>query len=136
VIKYDPKDAVIVLPAGEYPAELSEVHESTSKAGNPMHELKFSIFTDRGRVIITDYISYPSATWKLKKLARAFDALPAFDAQAFDPAVHKGNSLMLTIGIKEWEGQEQNKVDGYAQAKSEAVSASAKVNNTDDDLPF
>ena len=116
MIKYNPKDAALVWPEGDYQATLEIAEETVSKAGEQMHALTFTAYNGERTMNVRDYIVYPGFTWKLKRLARALGAEEEFKAGNFDLNEHQGRNLTLKLGIQPAKDgfDERNRVLGYA----------------------
>lgn len=136
MIKYDPKDAVLCLPPGDYPATIDAVEEKQSKAGNDMYQVDFTVYTSGDkRVRVTDYIVIPSFVWKLKRLARALGMEDAFKAGSFDPASQVGQNIVVTLDVEEKEGyDDRNTIKAYLT--KDGRDPKKPVADAADDLPF
>lgn len=141
-LPYDPKDAVLVLPEGEYNAVLEKYEEKVSKKGNDMMVLTWKIFPsdERPGLLVTDYVVLPSFTWKLKKLANAMGRLKDFENQAFQPEDYVGQSVRVALTIDKQEGyDDKNAIGSYLPQAGESVPVSkfAKEDKAKDkDIPF
>lgn len=106
-IDYDPKDAVMCWPEGDYPAVLEKVEDKTSKVkpdgsgGNPMQVLTWRLYKEDGREqLISDYIVIPAATFKLKQLAIALNKRNEFDSGTFQADDQIGCNVVAELGIE------------------------------------
>lgn len=144
-VKYDPKDAVKVLPEGTYHGVLAAVEDKTSKAGNPMQVATWTVFGPNGQKRdIRDYIVVPSCVYKLRNIARAIGeaAYAEFKSGAFqlDPLVGS-LSLNLEIKVEQQDGyDDKNVIDAY-KPRDPAETAPAEVpefgsSAADEDIPF
>jgi hypothetical protein len=137
VIQYKHEDAVMVWPAGDYPACLVACVEKQSKAGNDMYELVFSVYNGESERRIVDFIVFPTFTWKLKRLAQALGHLDRFEADNFDPRSFLDENLTVELDIRKQEGfDDKNTVKMYKPSNG---SAPPKVSSDDEDggpLPF
>jgi hypothetical protein len=122
---YDPKKATECLPEGDYAAELAEVEETTSKKGNAMLVVTWTVYQSSDRTHrVLDYIVNPGGLFKLKGIARAWQLLHEFDAANFDIAAHKGRLITLRLTVQTSEQYpDRNNVAGYALATIEAEQA-------------
>jgi hypothetical protein len=78
---------------------------------------------------ITDYVTIPDGTWKLKQLADAIGQRQAFDSGVFDPAEHINSYFVVELVVEDNEGYSpRNKVKRYAVAARKSPSTpSAKA---------
>ena len=116
-MKYNPKDASTVLPAGEYDATLTAVINTddtggplTSKKGEDMEKIVFTVYSDKGERRLTDFIVSSVVAWKYGVLSKALGHKDAFDAGTFDPANHLGENVRLVLEVEDFDGKEQNKI--------------------------
>lgn len=146
---YDPADAVMVQPEGDYPAVVSGWDDKESKAGDPMLTMMFTVYAPDGTSTeMKDYIVNPpkasgkkSMIWKLKRIAQALGQEEAFTAGTFDIAQHMGHNLTVTLKIKSQAGfDDQNVIQAYKPAGASGPKAfvpPADEKGVDDsDLPF
>lgn len=147
MIPYDPKDAVLVFPAGDYPAALASCEQKMSKAGNDMYELAFDVWQGERQMQVRDYVVMPQFLWKLKRLARAIGQSDAFEAGKFDPAEHIGRNLVVSLEIESRDGfDDRNLIRAYLpkdaptmsykEAVASAKAAQGNGNTNGRDLPF
>lgn len=139
MITYNPKDASVVWPAGDYTATIEAVEEKTSKAGNDMHALTFTVYNGDRAIHVAEYIVYPAFTWKLKKLAVALGAVDTFHAGRFDPADFIGRNLTVTLGIEDGKDgyDEKNKITAYKPKLTDPKRADLEPEPPiPEDLPF
>ena len=131
MIPYNPADAIQCWPEGRYNANLVAVKEATSKAkGTPMLVLTLRVYQVSGQEQpITDYVTIPDGTWKLKQLADAIGQRQAFDSGVFDPAEHINSYFVVELVVEDNEGYSpRNKVKRYAVAARKSPSTpSAKA---------
>lgn len=114
MIKYDPNDAVLCWPEGEYRATLETVEEKTSKADNPMYVLTFQAYNGDDSIFVTEYVVIPKFVWKLKRLASALGVLTMFENGSFDPEAFIGHSLTVELTIEKQEGfDDKNRIGKY-----------------------
>jgi hypothetical protein len=116
--KYDPRSASRCLPAGNYEAVLESAEEATSKKGNAMLVVKWTVFesADNYREV-KDFIVHPSTVWKLKNIARAWGLLGSFEAGTFDLQDHlqKHITVVMEIQVGDPKYGEQNSIVGYLE---------------------
>jgi hypothetical protein len=135
VIQYDHKDAVMVWPAGDYPACLVACVEKQSKAGNDMYEMVFSVFNGESERRIIDYIVFPTFVWKLKRLAKALGHLDRFEADTFDPRSHMDANLVVELDVRTQEGfDDKNTIRSYKPTNGK--TATTDDDDGPSDLPF
>jgi hypothetical protein len=113
MITYNPKDASNVFPAGNYPATMIQCEETQSNSGNGMYALQWMVYNGEAKRTIKDWIVLPSFTWKLKKLAAAFEMMDAFTAEKFNPEDCIGKNALIGLDIREYNGEDQNYVKAY-----------------------
>ncbi len=140
-LTYDPKDAVTVLPEGEYNVVLEKYEEKISKKGNDMMVLTWKAFPadNRPPAFVTDYIVFPSLTFKLKKLAKAMGKMGEFEAKTFQPEDYVGASVKAFLKIDTQEGfDDKNAIGDYLPLADDAVPAGkfAPASKKDEDIPF
>jgi hypothetical protein len=115
---YDPKEAVQVLPEGEYDGELTTVEEKVSAKGNPMLVLTWAVtMPDRVHRIL-EYVVRPSGIWKYKMIAVALGEERAFDHNTFDIHQHVGKFCRLAVGIQKQDNYPEKNVIGQYDAAS------------------
>lgn len=105
---YSGKDAVTVLPAGEYDASI-ESTDSTNKDGgrladkngNPMQKVTFKLY-DGGRTqLVSDWFIAPTTMWKYKQLATALGVpKETFDKGEFDAADFIGETVRIEVTVE------------------------------------
>jgi len=136
-LNYNPKDAVLVVPEGDYTATLKAVEEGVSKAGNDMYVLTWIVHAPKGPVTLKDYVPIPDMVWKLRKIARALGRVEDFDAGRFDPARHEGKNLVVSLSIQEDEKYgDQNRIGNYKAREGAAPMAVTVQPEKDDEIPF
>lgn len=142
-IPYDPRDAVQCLPEGEYHASLFAVSEETSKAGNSMYVVDWSVVTSTGQAVrVRDWVVVPTFTWKLKRMAQAFGVPQQFADGRFDPGDYIGKPVLLGLAVKDDGSGERNTVSSWSPAPASAAPAPAPMPPNrpakldDSDIPF
>lgn len=144
---YNPKDAVMTQPDGDYPAVLAGHDEKNSAAGNPMLVVMFTVYAPDGTMCeLSDYIVSPppgsgkkSTVFKLKRIAQALGQEEAFEAGTFDISKFMGYNLTVTLGTQSQAGyDDKNTIRAYkpASATGPVSMAAAGGAPPDDDLPF
>jgi hypothetical protein len=134
VIQYNPKDAVMVWPAGDYPAAVQGCEETTSKAGNDMYVVTFLAYHGDKEMTLKDFVVMPDFVWKLTRLAQALGVVEQFEAGTFDPNKYVGRNVTLALDIEPAKGefQERNKIKAYKPH----LKATAVPPEDDEPLPF
>lgn len=124
-INYNPQDAVQVLPEGDYPAVLLTVMDKTFKSGNAGQVWQFQVFDNANdrKVMITDNIVLPGATFKLRDLAIALGKKADFDAGTFQPEDYAGENVTVTLKIE----KSDNYPDKNAIKKVKALATAPKA---------
>ena len=132
-IAYDPKDAIMVLPEGEYNAVLKKVEEKQSKAGNDMCVLTWEVHPEDARpaVLVSDYIVFPAFTFKLKRLAQSMGKLQEFEDKTFQPEDYQGSSTRVFLRVAKQDGyDDKNEIKSYVaptEPRSKPWIAAANV---------
>lgn len=138
---YDPADAVMTQPDGDYPAVLAGWDSGTSKAsGDPMLTVMFTVYAPDGSMCeLKEYI-VKKTTFKLKRIAQALGQEDLFNSGAFDVANFMGHNITVTLGTQRQEGyDDKNVIRGYKPASATAAKSAAPgadAPQADDDLPF
>lgn len=116
-VDYNPKDAVQVWAAGEYPATLTKVEDKISKVkpdgtgGNPMQVWTFRAFNDDREQLIFEYVVIPASVFKIRQLADALGRHADFDAGTFQADDYIGADVLLDLMIDQQPGyDDKNKV--------------------------
>lgn len=115
-MRYDPKAADRLLPAGDYKATIESAVEGLSKKNNEMITVKLRIYGTSGQFLIDDWITNPDGIWKLKQIAKALGKLDVFDAGEFVVADYVGDSLTVTLKVDKGNDdypEEKNRVKAY-----------------------
>lgn len=151
---YNPKEANLCLPEGEYDAAVTRIEEHVGKeSGVVGRKLTLVVYHGDGKkMTMTDYLmSGPKSTWKIKEFAKAIGQVDAFNAGEFDPMDHAGVNFRVSLVIEDnYQYGEQNKIGRYlprapggtAAAKPPAAPTApkqAKPVHTpigDEDIPF
>lgn len=148
---YDPADAVMVQPEGDYPAVISGYDEEPSKStGFPMLTVIFTVYAPDGtQMEMKDYIVNPpkgsgkkSMIWKLKRIAQALGKEAEFEAGDFKIENYMGHNLTVFLKVKSQPGyDDQNVIQAYKAAGVSGPKAFVPPSDdppppTDDDLPF
>lgn len=135
MIKYNPADAVLCLPEGDYMATIAEVEERVSQSGNDMHVITYTVYAGERQVRIVDYIPYPSMTWRLKRLAQALGNEDAFKSGKFDPSECIGSNVIVTLEVQKQDGyDDKNRIKAWSVYSTAPVAVAPAA--ADDDLPF
>jgi hypothetical protein len=133
-------------PAGEYPFEITEAENTTSKSGNEMIRLKLRVFNEDGGYKFVDDYLLESIAHKLRHAAEATGNLSNYENGELQDYMLKDKSGVLKLGIeKDKSGQypDKNKVVDYVvdkEARSNGVSSAparqAAPAELDDEIPF
>lgn len=134
-MKYDPKDASNVIPAGIYDASiravLTEKEDGTplrTKAGDDMQKVVWTVYTDRGDRTLSEYHAGGKMLWRYKKLAQALGAEDAFKAGTFDACSFVGENVQLEIDVEDNpQYGEQNRVAAYLPKSGAAPAGAPKA---------
>lgn len=152
-IDYDPKDAVLCWPEGDYDAVLDKVEDKTSKikpdgsGGNPMQVLTWTVYHPDGRQqSISDYIVVPTGLFKLRQLATALGKKTEFDAGRFQADDQIGCTVTASLAIEQQEGFDDKnriarvkpKAGTFTRPERKPVTAPdlSQPQFKEDDIPF
>lgn len=145
-MKYDPRAATLCLPEGDYDASILKVEEKESNSGNMMEVVTFEVYTDTGSVKLKEYFveGQSFAAFKYKRMAQALGKEEEFKAGTFQAASCKGDSLTVTLAIKEDDFGEKNVIKAFSPKRLGAKPAASKrpaapvanVTLTEEDIPF
>lgn len=132
-MKYDPKNASNVIPEGTYDATLRAVltekengEPLRTRAGDDMQKVVWTVYTERGDRMLSEYHADGAMLWRYKKLAKALGAEDAFAKGEFDACNFIGENIRLVIEVEEHEKYgEQNRVAAY-EAKVTAPAGAPK----------
>ena len=118
---YNPSEAMECLPVGDYDAELTTVIEKTSKAGNPMLEVTWSIMHNGKVWPVRDYIVNPGTLYKLKGIARAWQMMQDFESGTFDLQEHVGAIIRVSLRVESSDVYgDKNQIQGYRPTSLDA----------------
>ena len=121
-MRYNPKDAIVVIPEGEYEASISNVNglakdggPLTTKNGDPMEQVTFDVYVgDVVRKHSEYFVSSPKALWRYKRLAQALGVADQFKAGDFEASNYIGSNLRLGITIEDDAAYgERNRVEAF-----------------------
>lgn len=140
-MKFDPKDAVNLIPDGEYDAEILDAEETRSKAGNDMMKLTVKVFPGGGDRVVFDYAVVPKTLYKLKQLAAAVGEGAKFAAGELGPSDLRGKGCRVTIETEEGRNgfDDKNTIRRYLPQVAGASPPSRQTQSTppgDDEIPF
>lgn len=128
----------ICFPAGEYEAEIVDIKQQVSRAGNDMLKLDVDCFASDGKKVrVFDYIVAPNSLFKLKAICK-------FTNIEFDGAVEeqllKGKRIMVKLKIEpEGDYPARNSIAAYVGAcgaQPAPAEAMKPVEPVVDDIPF
>jgi hypothetical protein len=130
------QEAAKVLKAGRYIAEITEAHEATSKAGNPMMVVKLLVEDEDGRQhMMTDYIVATAA--RLQKLAAA-TGQDTGEGKEIEAEACVGKTVNVQTYVQEAQGEYGPKaaVKSYSALASGQTSQAPQSATEKQDLPF
>lgn len=135
--QYNPKDAVQCLPEGEYDAVLVAVAEKTSKAGNSMLALEWSVYGDSKNPTVKDFVVNPHSIYRLRLIARAMGKGEEFEAGKFNLADHIQERIRVKLKVEEQEGgfDDQNRIHAYLSVNGNGKAA-APAHDYSEQIPF
>ncbi|MFN8995537.1 MAG: hypothetical protein ACK5X3_17985 [Pseudomonadota bacterium] len=133
-MRYDPKNASSTIAEGEYDASIKHVQTDdehgntlTSKAGNEMEKVTFTIYTENGeRQLSTYFVNSNKALWRYRKLAEALGQGEEFKSGRFEASNFVGENIRVSIKIKPADGtyDEQNEIAAFDPPASKTQSQS------------
>lgn len=138
-MKYDPNKTSMCVPEGDYAGELVSAQDKTSKNGNEMVELIWTIMAPDGSTRrVWDYIvnNNPFAITKYGNLARAIGQGESFSAGDFDATKFIGAAATLRVKVRPPQGSygEQNSIADYLPSEFDA--AENQTADEDSAIPF
>ena len=125
------------LPAGIYDAEVLEVVETRSKAGNDMLKLKLGVFRPNGgQDWVYDYIT--DTSYRLGQLMTACDMSEQYLKGEVDADEILGKCFKVTLKIDPARGEysERNSVGRYGTSTPKPAAPSPASTEADDDFDF
>ena len=125
------------LPAGIYDAEVLEVVETRSKAGNDMLKLKLGVFRPQGgQDWVYDYIT--DTSYRLGQLMSACGMSEQYLKGEVDADEILGKCFKVTLKIDPARGEysERNSVGRYGTATPKPPAPSPASTEADDDFDF
>jgi hypothetical protein len=125
------------LPAGIYDAEVLEVVETRSKAGNDMLKLKLGVFRPQGgHDWVYDYIT--DTSYRLGQLMSACGLSEQYLKGEVHPDELEGKSFKVTLKIDPARGDfsERNSVGRYGTATPKPAAPTVASTEADDDFDF
>lgn len=130
-MQYNPKDASNCWPDGDYDATLTKVEDGVSKkSGNEMQTWTFEVYHNDGRKqIISDYVTVPACTFKIKQLAIAMGQKAEFEAGTFDASNYINSGVIVALITEESDGfDDKNRIKKVkpAGAKVELPTSSPR----------
>lgn len=136
-MKFTPKteeeiNADGLIPAGEYPFEITEATDQFSKAGNEMIVLRVIVFHGSGESIIYDYLM-EAVAYKLHHAAAACGLLEQYNSGNLDAALFEYKTGRCKVAIqKDKSGNypDRNVIRDYI------VTKPGGSNPVDDEIPF
>ena len=136
--KYEPKQATLGLPDGQYSASIKTVEDTHSKKGDPMRVITFEVYDGSDTTTIKDYYLEGNriAMYRMKQLAIAVGDLQRFEEGFFDAYESMGKNLVVEI-VTDYRGY--NKVKAFIPASASAISEATGDDanpEPEDDLPF
>ena len=140
-MKFNPKDATITLPDGEYDAVIEAAAEETSKKGNPMLHIVLAVWSQQRKAYVHEYFvdSNASMLSMLKQLCAATGI--DFNAGEVTADMLKNRNLRVYLKTRTDSYGDKNVVSKYvrdAPTGDAAVPAAATTDGPppDDDIPF
>jgi hypothetical protein len=126
------------LPAGIYDAEVLEVVETRSKAGNDMLKIKLGVFRPQGgHDWIYDYIT--DTSYRLGQLMTVCGLSEQYQKGEVHPDELEGKSFKVTLKVDPARGEysERNSVGRYGTATPKPTTPTVVASTeADDDFVF
>jgi hypothetical protein len=125
------------LPAGIYDAEVLEVVETRSKAGNDMLKIKLGVFRPQGgHDWVYDYIT--DTSYRLAQLMTACGMSEQYQKGEVDADEIQGKCFQVTLKVDPARGDysERNSVGRYGTATPKLAAPTAESPEADDDFVF
>jgi len=125
------------LRAGIYDAEVLEVTETRSKAGNDMLKLKLGVFRPQGgQDWVYDYIT--DTSYRLGQLMTACGMSEQYLKGEVDADEIRGKCFKVTLKIDPARGEysERNSVGRYGTSTPKPAAPSPAFTEADDDFDF
>lgn len=112
--------------------------EKTSKAGNPMIEIKMHVWDSEGTQgqLLDWLVGAPEMAWKLKSFCQSIGNESLYESGEISPLTLINKSGQLKIGLKkDNDGNDRPRVVGYVH-QTNVANISGDTNDLDDDCPF
>lgn len=112
-VTYNKQDAVKCWPAGEYQATLEKVEDKKSKtSGNAMQVWTFRAYSPDGQEqLISEYVTIPNGTFRIKQLAAALGKSSEFDSETFQADDQIGSNVLVDLIVETQAGyDDKNRV--------------------------
>jgi len=126
------------LRAGIYDAEVLEVEETRSKAGNDMLKLKLGVFRPQGgQDWVYDYIT--DTSYRLGQLMSACGLSEQYQKGEVHPDEFEGKCFKVTLKIDPARGEysERNSVGRYGLATPKPAAPNKEADEEEgDEIPF
>jgi len=125
------------LPAGIYDAEVLEVVETRSKAGNDMLKLKLGVFRPQGgHDWVYDYIT--DTSYRLGQLMSACGMSEQYLKGEVDADEIQGKCFKVTLKVDPARGEysARNSVGRYGLATPKPTTPAEASTEAEDDIPF
>lgn len=120
------------LPAGKYKAFVFAMKQKLSgpqskNPGSPYLEFTFQVPEENNRRVWQNYSLQPNALWNLKMFLQAvgYPAEKLVGAFELDEKDLLGKAVILTLGIEDWNGRQQNTVKVVEPVLTDVDSAPA-----------
>ena len=125
------------LPAGIYDAEVLEVIETRSKAGNDMLKIKLGVFRPQGgHDWVYDYIT--DTSYRLAQLMTACGMSEQYQKGEVEADEIQGKCFQVTLKVDPARGDfsERNSVGRYGTTTPKPTAPAAESPEADDDFDF
>ena len=125
------------LPAGIYDAEVLEVVETRSKAGNDMLKIKLGVFRPQGgHDWVYDYIT--DTSYRLAQLMTACGMSEQYKKGEVEADEIQGKCFQVTLKVDPARGDfsERNSVGRYGSSTPKPTAPTPASTEADDDFDF
>ena len=102
------------VPAGTYPAQLTDLYKDVSSSGNDMWVWEFTIGStspEAGKTLLAFTALTPAAAWKLAQVVRGLKLPMNGNKAAFSKKDAIGRWAHLVVSVGSYQGQPRSQID-------------------------
>ena len=130
-----------LIPAGDYPFEISGAEHYISKAGNEMLKILVRVYKEDGSFLLVDDYLTEKIMYKVKHLCDATGLTDAYNAGELEPEALIGKTGELKLGIqvdKSGNYPDRNSIKDYKVPKDGEPKKALPKKDDDfgDSIPF